>query len=330
MLLKSMRSVAVSGTVLGAFLALASSAAPAAKLKPYDNAMPKEARSRELCEAVDGRIFVKVERGSECVAYFATKGSTDNRVAVVFLDGDINLERYQDQKRIADNRVARQKFLQTWADKLGRRYVEIYRLGLNGSSGNHGERRRPHESVVINEAIELLKPRLGLDKLVLAGQSGGSTIAASLLTFGRTDIACAVLGSGAFELVDLDLAFRRSKGSSVSREALARDMYDPSANIDGVVQDPQRRIFVLGDEADQKTPFAQQVRFTNALRKAGHHARVFPIDARGETDHDTARMTIPVAGACARGDSDDKIYSAIPRARAKRTSAAQGNVAEAR
>lgn len=324
-----MRSALLFRTTLAALIAIAGTTALAAKLKPYDDALAKEARSAELCEAVEGRIFVTVERGSECVAYFATKGSAGNRSAVIFLDGDINLERYQDQKRIATNRTARQKFLQTWADKLGRRYIEIYRLGINGSSGNHGDRRRPHESVVINEALEILKKRLGLDRLVLAGQSGGSTIAASLLTFGRADISCAVLGSGAFEVVDLDLAFRRSKGSLVTRDTLARSMYDPSQNIDGVAKDPARRIFVLGDEADQKTPFAQQVRFTNALRKAGHHARVFPIDARGETDHDTARMTIPVAGACARGDSDDKIYEAIPKARDRRSNAADKSLAGA-
>ena len=72
-----------------------------------------------------------------------------------------------------------------------------------------------------------------------------------------------------------------------------------------------------GDEADTKTPFDQQVRFVNAIREAGHHARLFPIDAVGETDHNAAAMTIPVAGACARGDSDEKLLKGIPRPAAK-------------
>ncbi len=207
--------------------------------------------------------------------------------------------------------------MQQWADKQGQRFVDISRVGVNGSSGNHGPRRLPHETVIMNEAITLLKARLGLETVTLAGQSGGSTIAASLLTFGRPDVTCAVLGSGAYEIVDLEYSHRIAMGGKANREEFAKVIYDPSKHVDGIAKNAKRRIFVLGDEADSRTPFDQQVRFVNSIREAGHHARLFPIDAKGETDHDAAGMTIPVAGACARGDSDEQILKGIPRPKEK-------------
>lgn len=283
----------------------------------YVTALPAEAKSKSLCEAVPDRVFVKVGQESECIAYFVTEGHEEKSSAVLFLDGDISIEKFQDQAALAKGTTARRKFMQMWAGKQGQRFVDIARVGVNGSSGNHGPRRLPHETIIMNEAVNLLKVRLGLETITIAGQSGGSTVAASLLTFGRRDITCAVLGSGAYEIVDLEYKHRISKGGKADRAEFARVIYDPSAHVDGIAENPSRRIFILGDEADTRTPFDQQVRFTNAIREAGHHARILPIDAGGQTDHDAASMTIPVAGACNRGDSDEKINRGIPRPRAK-------------
>jgi len=102
--------------------------------------------------------------------------------------------------------------MQIWADQFKVRYVFVSRVGMQGSSGNHAERRFPKETIVMNAVTDALKIRLGLDKLALAGHSGGSTIAASLLTMGRNDVTCAVLGSA-----PLDRSCRsRSVGSSSS------------------------------------------------------------------------------------------------------------------
>ena len=43
----------------------------------------------------------------------------------------------------------------------------------------------PNKGSLSEAALDILKERLGLDELVLAGQSGGSTLIASLLTRGR-------------------------------------------------------------------------------------------------------------------------------------------------
>ena len=309
-------AVAVTAATLGS-CAVQGHAASAAPLKPYVYALPAEAKSKELCEAQPGRIFVKSGSASECIAYFVTKGHEKKKHAVMFMDGDISLEKFQDQGALAKGTEGRHKFMQMWSDKFGQRYVDISRVGVNGSSGNHGARRLPHETVIMNEAIDILKVKLGLETVTLAGQSGGSTIAAGLLTFGRTDVTCAMLGSGAYEIVDLELKHRISKGGKVNPAAFEKAIYDPSKHVDAMAVNKKRRVFILGDEADSKTPFDQQVRFTNAVREAGHHARIIPIDAKGETDHDAAATTIPAAGACARGDSDEAINKAIPRPKAR-------------
>lgn len=283
---------------------------PAAKPLSYKTELQAEAKSQALCEAVPNRIFVKSTAGSECISYFVTKGNERKRQAVLFLDGDMALEKYSNPKLIAESYAGNQKGLQAWADKLKVRYVYVSRVGLNGSSGNHGDRRKPNETIVMNTAIDILKERLGLDKIALAGQSGGSTISASLLSMGRTDVSCAVLGSGAFELISLHHASLIAAGSKVTKAKLTKFMYDPSSHVAEIPADPKRRVIIVGDTTDTRTPFDQQVRYANSLRERGHHALLVPIEAAGDLDHGVANYTVPTAGGCLMGTPDAKLLKA--------------------
>lgn len=289
---------------------LANKASPA-----FEPVLTAEARSRALCESVANRILVLSITGSECIAYFVTSGAERSRRAVLFFDGDASGDPQGHTTDPGKALESRRSLLQHWADSLGVRYVYVSRVGLNGSSGNHTDRRRPHETMIMNVAADLLKARLGLDSLVLAGQSGGSTIAASMLTLGRRDVVCAVLGSGAFELVDLEYKRLKAAQKDIKRDDMAFGMYDPSDNIAGVPKDPIRRIFVLGDKSDKKTPFNQQKRFVESLDGAGHHAVLISIDGHGDSDHAAAHATVPAAGACARGDHDEKIVQMMQPSR---------------
>lgn len=270
-----------------------------------------EAKSKQLCESDPNRIFVKYQSGSECIAYYATKGLEQDTRAVMFFDGDATIESLADPAKQAANLENKKRFLDRWSAKLKVRYVYISRVGLNGSSGNHALRRKPNETMVMDAAIDILKQRLGLDRIAVAGQSGGSTISASLLTRGRTDIACAVLGSGAYELAALEYDIMTSHGKNVTKEAIAKAVYDPSEHVDGIRRDPNRRIFILGDAADQRTPIDQQIRFNDDIEAAGHHVRFAFINAKGDLDHGAMQATIPTAGACLNGMSDDRIVAAV-------------------
>lgn len=270
----------------------------------------REAASAQLCEAEPNRMFTRHRLGSACIAYYATDGREDQRRAVVFFDGDVTLERYADKRGHAAELQRRQRQLQTLANQFGVRMVRVSRLGVEGSSGNHGDRRKPEELVAMDAALDILKQRLGLDELVLAGQSGGSTLIASLLTRGRSDVSCAVLGSGAYELVDLVHTSILRNGGRTTTRAIRNVVYDPSTQIEGIVRNSARRMFIVGDPADARTPLDQQARFVDGLVAAGHHARLVRVKATGELNHGAAGYTLPLAALCARNASDARMAKA--------------------
>ena len=186
----------------------------------------------------------------------------------------------------------------------------IARVGLNGSSGNHGERRKPRETHIINTAIDILKQKLQLTRIALAGQSGGSTISASLLSFGRKDVACAALGSGAYELVELQHKILAAAGQPVSKTVLYKSIYDPASHVSEIPADKKRRVFVIGDQTDTRTPYDQQKRYVESLNAAGHHGVLIPIEATGDLDHSAAAYSLPTAGGCLKGTSDAQLIKA--------------------
>jgi hypothetical protein len=268
----------------------------------YKTELAAEGKSQALCESVHSRIYVANAYGSECVSYFVTQGYEAKRDAVIVFDGDVSEERYIDPQTMQSTMAKAQKALQSWANRLKVRYVMVSRLGVLGSSGNHGERRRPREAQIMNSAIDILKTRLGINRFALAGQSGGSTISAALLALGRKDIACAALGSGAFELLDLEYKRLRANGRMVSKMALANAIYDPSSHVANIPADMSRRIFIIGDTTEK--------RYAEALQAAGHHALLIPIEAIGDLDHSAMAYVVPTAGGCLRGTPDDKLVIA--------------------
>jgi pimeloyl-ACP methyl ester carboxylesterase len=170
---------------------------------------------------------------------------------------------------------------------------------------------KPHETMILGAAAKLLKDKLGLDSIALAGQSRGSTIAASLLTLKLHDVKCVVLGSGAFEIVNLEFDHHAKAHHPVDKAQLRKIMYDPSAHIDGIEPDPARRIFVLGDREDAKAAFPQQTHFVDSLKAAGNHTVQIEVEAYHH--HGAARFAVPAAGACLNGLSDEKIISAVAK-----------------
>lgn len=300
----------------GAAAGLASTPARAAEVKEdapvkFKTVYAKEAASQKLCEATDNRIFVKTKLGSECLAYFVTSGSEDQKSAVIFLDGDAPPEIYEQVAHETEPRQPLKNGLTHWSRQLKVRYIAISRVGLSGSSGNHGDRRKKKESLVMNAAADILKAKLGLETIALAGQSGGSTIAANMLAFGRTDVTCAVLGSGRYEVAAHLKETLAKKGHKVSEAKIRQIFTDPISEIDSIKADEKRRVLVLGDPDDMRTAFDQQLRYAEALRDAGHRAGVIKTTALGSMEHDSSRYTVPAAGLCLKGMEDGKIARAV-------------------
>lgn len=287
----------------------------------------REARSRSLCESQPDRLFVAHHRGSACIAYFITAGEAALTRAVVFMDGDVPASRYdklgsrpQEAEAVLHGQLAeRRTWLQAIAERHGVRIIQLSRLGVEGSSGNHADRRKPDELYAMSAAIDALKERFGLVDVVLAGQSGGATLAASMLTLGRRDVACAVLGSGAYELAALvhESILDDGRRRDISEHDVASVVYDPSRKVAGIARDDRRRVILLADRNDARTPFGQQRRFAAHMREIGHHARLFAIEATGALSHGATVYTLPLAAMCAAGASDDAMRDVVETIRGR-------------
>jgi pimeloyl-ACP methyl ester carboxylesterase len=281
----------------------------------FHRVLIEESNSKAKCESQDDRIFVETKLGTECVAYFITKGFEERRQAVFFFGGDASPKEFNDPAKLGADLAVQKKATQLWADKLKVRYVYVSRVGLQGSSGNHGERRLPKETFVMNAAVDILKAKLGLDDIALAGQSGGGTIAAALLTLGRADVHCDVLGSGATELVDIHHEALKRAGFHPSKSTLHRKMYDPSDHLGTIATRADRRIFALADRSDTVVPFKYQAQFIDEVKAAGHLAKLIEVDGKGPKHHGTEFYSLAVAGACLNEVEDKPIINAVSHGR---------------
>ncbi len=297
---------------------LPSLAKPASPAIEHTAQLTAEGSSKQLCESVADRVFVRHDLGTACISYFATSGATQSRAAVVYFEGDVPAADLLKPNFTKNYLTTLRTAFKTFADRSGVRFVFIARPGLFGSSGNHAARRSSAEMLTMNAALDAVKARLKLTDIVLAGQSGGSTVAAALLTLGRRDITCTVLGSGLLSVVEIEHAHRvREKLPAIRPAVLQVLLYDPTDRLDWIEPIQSHRIFVLGDPADKRTPFTQQRRFAERVQALGHRATAIEVKGQGELMHSVAHHTLPAAALCARGADDATIRQAVaPQQRA--------------
>lgn len=140
----------------------------------------------------------------------------------------------------------------------------------------------------------------------MSGHSGGATVGAALLTLGRTDISCAVLTSGAYDLINRARMARELYGWKVRPGYDTTGLpspYDPLKHVAGVVHDPGRMIVVIGNKKDRTTPFVFQKKFADALRSRGHRVRLMTHPAKPPSYHILKdSIGLMTAARCARGD----------------------------
>lgn len=286
---------------------------------PTSGAAPKhetigraESLSRVTCESKPDRVFVLHAQGSECIAYYPSLNSAAAVPTVFYFHGDLTAREVQATGFAGTYLDRANRALAGIADRERASFVFVARPGVLGSSGNHGARWQLKEMLSMNAAVDAIKARLGLSTIAIAGQSGGSTIAAALLTLGRRDVTCAVFGSGALLLAETVSHLRDASGAShITLDMLRRLYFDPGERISGIAQQPGRRIFVLGDPIDSRTPFDLQRRFAGRLKSFGHHAVTVEVVARGDAMHNVAHLTLPVAAKCARGIADAEIVQSL-------------------
>jgi pimeloyl-ACP methyl ester carboxylesterase len=235
------------------------------------------------CNQAGSSLWVEFAGGDECIRYFAGAVLSHAPVVIVMFHGDRNVEMHRSPEAIRGNtpaaKVAQAKAL---SRRAGVPLVIVARPGTYGSSGNHGQRRQAREFIALDGALSELRKRYSIGQFVLLGHSGGATVAAAVLTLGRTDVKCAVMTSGAFALVQRAQMLRQGKGlpSRPGRDTNGLlHPYDPLEHITGIAFAAARQLFVIGSVDDQVTPFVLQERFYQALIRAGHHAQL--IKAQG-------------------------------------------------
>lgn len=229
-------------------------------------------------------MWVDYGVGQDCIRYFAAGAIENAPLALVFLAGDKDVWARQSPEEIPGNTVEGQSAI---AERMARQvrmpFILMERPGTFGSSGNHFERRQPKEFLALDAALTEIRQRYGIKQLVLLGHSGGGTAVAALLTFGRTDIACAVITSGAFALVERAKILSQQNGWKIPSGL--EKLYDPLNHLNGVARDPKRQIILIGNEKDRRTPFALQKKFADALRDRGHNVRLVTSTAAPPSYH---------------------------------------------
>lgn len=244
----------------------------------------------QKCPEISSYLWVRHEQGDDCIRYFSGGVLSKAPVVIAVFVGDRDRALRRAPEDIRNNtRRAQESVAARLTRQAGFPVVIVARPGTYGSTGNHRQRRQAREFLALSAALSEMKRRYAIGQFVLLGHSGGATAAAALLTLGRTDIRCAVLTSGAFDLLERS---RRRSLAAGNRSSFKRDTtglaspYDPLYEVGNIVADEHRRIYVLGNPQDKITPFDLQKKFTEMVAEAGHHVELKEIPAKAPQFHD--------------------------------------------
>ena len=244
---------------------------------------------KKNCPINQTAIWVNYPHGADCIRYFSYGNLYNKKNVLIVLSGDRDAVMKRKPENIPNNTIeAQQHLAKKISKKIKLPVIIIARPGTYGSSGNHARRRQKPEFLALDAALESLKQRYHIHHFILYGHSGGATAAAAILTFGRNDISCAILTSGAYDLLERAERLRviRGQRSQPNKDITGLlDPYDPLKHISGIVQDSQRNILIIGNKYDKVTPFDLQAKFSTALQAAGHNVSLLEWVARKPQYH---------------------------------------------
>lgn len=244
----------------------------------------------QTCPVGDDAVWVQYVGGTACIRYFSAGTLRNAPLALVMFKGDrVSLIKRPPQEIPANTADAQRRQAQAIFRRTGLPTLIIARPGTYGSSGNHYRRRQAEEFRALNAAVDAIKARYAIQRFILSGHSGGATAASALLTFGRRDIDCAVLTSGAWGLLERAERMRKERGEPSAPELDGTGLanpWDPLDHIAEIANDPTRLILVIGNRQDRNTPFDLQTRFAQALLEQGHRVKQLERPAVAPEYHD--------------------------------------------
>ena len=246
------------------------------------------------CDRADHAVWARTrDHGEECLRFWAA-GFNGNPVAraVVFFHGDLLTETGVPGGYLKSNIASVQRFADETARALDVPFVFVGRPGTHGSSGDHRQRRRLAESMLISAALDQIKARLRVGAWVVAGQSGGGHVTSSLLTH-RADIVCAVPTS-APSSPRIRWTLRGMKRDATGYA----DSYEPSEHLNGARMHPKVRVFVLGDPKDSNVLWPSQTVMAERLKAASMPVEVLQGQGTGPRAHGLQQSARLVASWC--------------------------------
>jgi pimeloyl-ACP methyl ester carboxylesterase len=272
-----------------------------------------ESRDPQRCHTQENRVHVARDQGRECLAYrFFSQQWREMDPVLVVLHGDLLPEDLGDAKRSKAILANLHNAAQQDVNNLRVKIVVIERPGTFGSSGDHNDIRKSRlEVALISDAIDTLKKRHNFLTFAIAGQSGGAAVAAGILTLGRTDITCAVLASGRYDLATHGRAHASKNGYTLKKQGRWLDLYDIVEDLEGVAKSDKRRIVVIADADDKVVPFESQQLFAGALSRKGHAGQFQAVRAFDRKRHGLTDAAMRVASRCANERPADMWFSGL-------------------
>lgn len=267
--------------------------------------------SREQCARTPRTVFVESHGQGICIRYYLS-GPIRDAAPIVFFTGDV-LGLDDRGRREVDPGYLTQapEFIdiaaRVWAGRLKAPMIFFGRMGMNGSSGWHGDRRTALEVDVTKKALDAIAEKEGATGFHLVGQSGGAMLVPALLA-ARDDVGCAVIASGPLDF----RAFTKAYGITF-RTSGARAHYDPMADVAEIAPriagDGGSRLFVLTDPKDRAVPAKFQAPFVAALVKVGGRPVQILTEGRDAEHHALIEKALFVAGQCVAEASDAEIVN---------------------
>jgi hypothetical protein len=281
--------------------------------------------SKRDCSVFPEAVWVVVDGRGDCIRFYSNgleKGP--NRSVFVWFHGDRVQRRHakgdffkttrQEVVSYKDNKPeVLRAMMAAWVAEFHKPAMFVARPGVYGSSGDHTQKRQSREVALVHEALDAIKTRYQVGDFIVAGQSGGGHITASLLSQ-RSDIECAVLTS-APAAVRARIEIKKWPGDATG----ATTFYDPIEHVDEIKGHPSLRIFVVGDPRDKAVPFRSQQMYFEALkaRKLDAHLLVAESDD-AKRFHGLSSLGMRISGWCASGAATDDILKRVeaePRGR---------------
>jgi len=253
-------------------------------------------------------VYVTVFGQGYCIRYYESTSGGQGRRPVVYLPGDRpgivkGSPRYDDPKFKRDDDTRRMtRDASRISEAAGTTAIYLARIGVGGSSGHHSQRRTMAELNAYSLALDALKERYKFDGFDLIGQSGGSTLIATMLAF-RTDIRCAVLGSGL-------LAGKRRRPRSTDP---SQQPFHPEDGIAAVAKKRNARIIVITEPNDATVPRDNQDPFVQKVRAGGGKVQQYYVRLTSGRRHGVQVYSFYAVGACAQGVDDRQIESGLKK-----------------